>query len=77
MQDLWGWRRRLSHGAGPGEEAGQSWNALVSTSQSLPMVSHTEERLMAVGDVDVVAIWEDLLPEGAVVLVEVVLKGNI
>ncbi|CAM9171466.1 unnamed protein product, partial [Lampetra planeri] len=62
--DLRGWRWRLSHGAGPGEEPGQSWDILVSTAQSLPMVAKTEQRFMAVGDVDVVAIWEDLLPEG-------------
>jgi len=60
-----GWGR--IHGADPWEELGQSRYAPVSTLQPLPMVSQTEQSSVSVRGVDVVAVWQDLLSERAVV----------
>lgn len=59
--------RGLIHGADPREELGQSRHAVVSTLQPLPVVPQAEQGPVSMGDVDAVAVREDLLPEGAVV----------
>lgn len=65
--DVQSGERGLIQGADPGEELGQSRHASVSTLHPLPLVSQTEQSSVSVGDVDVVAVRQDLLSEGAVV----------
>lgn len=67
MRDVKSKGQGLFQGADPGEELGKSRDISVSTLQSLPVVSQTEQGFVSVRHVDVVPVRHDLLSEGAVV----------